>query len=236
MNKRLLGSALLVLLLGATTGCSQDSPNNSKGTSTAEAPLAAPKPGDDAPITPELLRLAEFAKMDYKATLAKCKKGDQQAIAEFFDFHRIVEEKSAVEHSLVCLDMIAASGDGNVAEVCKGLKDKLKVMVRERLAAAQPKSMKPELQKDMGEWAPKTWAALNNKILADPAREAAKNAEKAAKRQEGADASQGASEINASPKGASKNTESDGKSKGRPEGKGGQKPSEYLVPPKGGGQ
>jgi hypothetical protein len=30
----------------------------------------------------------------------------------------------------------------------------------------------------MSEWAPRTWAALNNQILADPVREAAKQTEK----------------------------------------------------------
>ena len=211
MKKGLLGSALFVLLLGATTGCSQDTPNNQKGKSTSETPTAL-APGSDAPITPELLRLAEFSKMDYNAVLAKCKKGDQQAILEFFDFHRIVETQSAVEHSLVCLDMIAASGDGNVAEVCKTLKDKLKVMVRERLVAAQPKSLKPELQKSMSEWAPKTWAALNNQVLADPVREAAKNAEKEAKL-----------------KGKTDVKPSDGVNAG------GEAPQQLIVPAKGGG-
>lgn len=172
MKKGLLGSALFVLLLGATTGCSQDTPSNQKGKSTSETP-ATPAPGSDAPVTAELIRLSEFAKMDYKAVLAKCKKGDQMAITEFFDFHRIVEEKSAVEHSLVCLDMIAAAGDDNVVGVCVGLKGKLKTLIRERLVAAQPKSAKPELQKSMSEWAPKTWAALNNQVVADPAQEAA---------------------------------------------------------------
>jgi hypothetical protein len=180
MKKGLLGSALFVLLLGATTGCSQDTPSNQKGKSTAET-TATPAPGGDAPITADLIRLSEFSKMDYKSVLEKCKKGDQQAIMDFLDFHRIVEMQSAVDHSLVCLDMIAVSGDGNVAEVCKTLKDKLKVMVRERLVAAQPKSLKPELQKSMSEWAPKTWAALNNQVLSDPVREAAKDAEKEVK-------------------------------------------------------
>lgn len=211
MKKRLLGGVLFALLLGATTGCSQDAPNKQNGTSTSETP-AAPAQGSDAAITPELIRLAEFAKMDYKATLAKCKKGDQQAIMEFFDFYRIVENKSAIEHSLVCLDMIATSGDGNVAEVCKGLKEKLKVMVREQLVAAQPKSANPALQKSMSEWAPKTWAALNNQVLSDPARDAAKSAEKEAKRKEGAGAKE-AGGVNA----------------------GGEAPTQLIVPAKGGG-
>jgi hypothetical protein len=182
MQKRLLGSALFVLLLGATTGCSQDSPaskNDLKGSGTTAAPAAAPAPGSDAPITDELLRLSEFAKMDYKATLSNCKKGDKTALLEFFDFHRIVEEKSAVEHSLVCLDMIAASNDAVVSDVCSSLKPKLKTLVVERLTAAQPKSAKPALQKPMSEWAPKTWAALNNLPIPDPAREAAEAAARA---------------------------------------------------------
>jgi len=176
MKKRLLGSALFILLLGATTGCSQDTPaskNDPKNTGTTAAPAAAPTSGDDAPITPELLRLSEFVKMDYAATLSKCKKGYKTALLEFFDFHRIVEEKSAVEHSLVCLDMIAASDDADVSEVCSSLKPKLKTLVLERLVAAQPKAAKPALQKPMSEWAPKTWAALNNLPIPDPAREAA---------------------------------------------------------------
>lgn len=176
MKKGLLGGALLVLLLGATTGCSQDTPaskNNSKKGDGTNAPSTTAAVGSDAPITPDLIRLSEFIKMDYKATLANCKKGDKTALLEFFDFHRIVEEKSAVEHSLVCLDMIAASDDGVVAEVCSSLKPKLKTLVLERLTAAQPKSSKPALQKNMSEWAPKTWAALNNLPIPDPAREAA---------------------------------------------------------------
>ena len=172
MKKGLLGGALLTLLLGATTGCSQDNPANQNEKSTP-ATTAAVAAGSEAPITPELIRLSEFIKLDYKTTLANCKKGDQQAILEFLDFHRIVEEKSAVEHSLVCLDMIAAAGDDNVVNVCVGLKEKLKVLIRERLVAAQAKSTNPQLQKSMSEWAPKTWAALNNQVLADPAREAA---------------------------------------------------------------
>lgn len=176
MKKGLLCSALFALLLGATTGCSQEKP---KAGSTDIVPTkeASHEPDQDG-ITPDLLRLSELVKMDYRATLAKFRKGDEHAIADFLDFFRIVEQKSATDHALVVLSAIPDAGDGQVANVVKTQKDKLKILVRDQLVAAQPKASKPEQRASMETWAPRTWAALNNQILRDPAREAAKEAEK----------------------------------------------------------
>lgn len=180
MKKGLLCGALFALLLSATTGCSQEKPK-AGGAEVTPSKEASHQPDQDG-VTPDLLRLSELTKMDYRATLAKCRKGDEHAIADFVDFFRIVEQKSATDHALVMLSMIPEAGDGQVANVIKTQKDKLKILVRDQLVAAQPKAAKPELRASMETWAPRTWAALNNKILIDPAREAAKEAEKKASR------------------------------------------------------
>lgn len=180
MKKGILCGVLFALLLGATTGCSQDQPKTNapaKNEPSKEASHEADKDG----ITPDLLRLAELTKMDYKGTLDKCRKGDEHAIADFLDFFRIVEQRSATDHALVVLAMIPDAGDGQVANVVKMQKDKLKVLIREQLVAAQPGAAKAELRTSMETWAPRTWAALNNKVLNDPARQQAKDQEKAAK-------------------------------------------------------
>ncbi len=182
MKKGLLGGVMFLLLMSATTGCSQnDTKNQGDPEKTTAAKPAEVPPGGDAPITPDLIRLSEFMKFDYKGTLEKCKKGDEQAIADFLDFHRIVDGNSSVEHATICLEMIPAASDAVVAKVCKTLKEKLKIMVRDRLVEAQKATKKPELQKSMSEWAPLTWAALNNQVVTDPVRESAKQAEKDAR-------------------------------------------------------
>lgn len=160
MKKGLLTGALSLLLLAATTGCSQNNPKESKEAGAAKA--AQPAPGSDAPITAELTRLSDFMKFDYKGILERCKKGDQEALVAFLDFHRIVEEQSALDHAVICLEMIPIAQDGQVAEACGSLKDKLKEMIRERLVKAQALTQKPELKKNISEWAPRTWAALSN--------------------------------------------------------------------------
>jgi len=187
MKKGLLGGVMFLLLMSATTGCSQNDSKNQGATdkATTAKPAEVP-PGGDAPITPDLIRLSEFMKFDYKGTLEKCKKGDEQAIVDFLDFHRIVDGNSSLEHATICLEMIPAASDAVVAKVCKTLKDKLKIMVRDRFVEAQKVTKKPELQKGMSEWAPRTWAALNNQILIDPAREAAKQTQKDVRARENA--------------------------------------------------
>ncbi len=123
----------------------------------------------DVTIFDDVLATAEFMKFDYKGTVARSKNGDMSAIVELFNFSRVVDGKEGRNHAVTCLELIPFS-DGKAAEAFREIrKDNLKKLVKERLIEAQSNTTKPELKKNMAEWAPHTWAALHNRFVENPA-------------------------------------------------------------------
>ncbi len=115
-----------------------------------------------------VVKSAKEQKFDYVAMLEKARKGDEKAIKEFFDFSRFADGLDGFDHATTCLELMPKANDVNVAKACSGMKPSLKRMLLERLAIAQSRTKKPELQSPPFEQQfPLTFAVLNEGVQAD---------------------------------------------------------------------
>jgi hypothetical protein len=115
-----------------------------------------------------VLKVADWAKFDYKSVLERAKKGDGAAVRELLDFHGTVDGADALNHSVTCLELIPVAGDrifGGAVAFCKPT---LKKLLKERLLQAQRRTKKTALRSNFAEWAPFTWGYLTDNPVVIP--------------------------------------------------------------------
>lgn len=113
-------------------------------------------------VSDNVLKVAEQARFDYKGTLKKATAKDDKALAELFEFIRLLENVEADEHAMTCLELIPVATDKVFSQAVQSRSTKMKAALLRRITAAQERSQKAELKKPMEEWAPYSWKALNN--------------------------------------------------------------------------
>jgi hypothetical protein len=116
---------------------------------------------NDIKVSEKVLKTAEWAKFKYLEELALAKSGDLVAIKRMLEFSKMVDGGEAIDHAVVCLELIPLAGDDNFATVVAGLSPKLREALLKRFNFAQGRSEKETLRLPMTVWAPHTWGALN---------------------------------------------------------------------------
>lgn len=113
-------------------------------------------------VAPSLLKFANLMGFKYLDILERSKKGEINAIVELMEFHGATDGKDAINHALACLEMMPVATDIRCALSYQNMKDVLKKLLLERFEIAQGKTEIEALRRPMKEWAPMSWAALNN--------------------------------------------------------------------------
>ena len=113
-------------------------------------------------VSDNVLQVADQAQFDYKGMLKKATAKDGKAVAELFEFIRLLENAEADEHAMTCLELIPIATDPVFAKAVKSRNVKMKAALLRRITAAQQRTQKADLKKPMEKWAPYTWNALNN--------------------------------------------------------------------------
>lgn len=117
---------------------------------------------DKMAISEGVLKLADWAAFKYKDVLTRALGGDVAAIKEFVEFHAVADGRDGLNHGVTCLELIFVVGDEVFTSGILMCKPKLKELLLERLVLAQGRSKSEALKQSMTEWAPYTWAVLNN--------------------------------------------------------------------------
>jgi hypothetical protein len=113
-------------------------------------------------VSESLLRFSEQMGFKYMDVLKKAEAADILSIKSLLEFHGTTDGKDALNHAVTCIELLPVAGDENYAYAAKNVKPKLKKLLLERFAIAQGRTQKTGLQKPMKDWAPMTWAALND--------------------------------------------------------------------------
>jgi hypothetical protein len=129
---------------------------------------------NEVTVAPSLVKFAGQMGFKYQEVLAKAKKGDIESIKQLMEFHGTADGTDGLNHAQTCLELIPSATDIKVALACQNLKPKLKELLVERFALAQGRTKNTNLQKPMKEWAPSTWASINNQPIECESCEAAK--------------------------------------------------------------
>jgi len=154
MRKELFTWIFVLLLMPfVQAGCQTDAKANS---------AAVEHGASDIFVSESVVRFAEQMGFKYVEVLEKAKKGDRKAIRDFLEFHGTTDGMDAINHAVTCLELIPVAGDENMALTCKYVKPKLNQVLLERFTLAQGRTHNEDLRKPMAEWAPMTWAAINN--------------------------------------------------------------------------
>jgi hypothetical protein len=117
---------------------------------------------NEVTVAPTLVKFATQMGFKYEPTLEKAKKGDLNAIKDMMEFHGTTDGTDALNHAQTCLELIPVATDDRIGLACQNLKPKLKTLLLERFTLAQGRTKNTELQKPLKDWAPGTWAVLNN--------------------------------------------------------------------------
>ncbi len=118
-------------------------------------------------VSETVVKSAKELKFDYVEVLEKARKGDQEAIKQFYDFHRLADGVDGLQHGITCLELIPFAGDTNVAEACAKFKPGLKKLIFERLVYAQANTQKEALKKPLEQNFPSVYKAFNIVIQPD---------------------------------------------------------------------
>jgi hypothetical protein len=129
---------------------------------------------NEVTVAPSLVKFAGQMGFKYQEVLAKAKKGDIESIKQLMEFHGTADGTDGLNHAQTCLELIPSATDIKVALACQNLKPKLKELLLERFALAQGRTKNTDLQKPMKEWAPSTWASINNQPIECESCEASK--------------------------------------------------------------
>ncbi|MFN0016459.1 MAG: hypothetical protein ACKVU2_18105 [Saprospiraceae bacterium] len=113
-------------------------------------------------VSDNVIKVAEQAQFDYKGNLKKASAKDSKALADMFEFTRLLENAEADEHALTCLELIPLATDAVFANAIKARKPKLKAALLRRILDAQGRTKKADLKKPLEEWAPFSFRALHN--------------------------------------------------------------------------
>lgn len=114
-------------------------------------------------ISKDVAHTAGQIKFEYKDVVKKAQNKNGEAVAQLFEFSRILDGNEISEHAVTCLEVIALAGDEVSARAIQKLNSKLKKVSKDRLVSAQSRTEKEELKKPIKKWAPYTWEALNDR-------------------------------------------------------------------------
>ena len=123
------------------------------------------KDSADIAVSEGVLKLADWAKFDYRNQLDKAKTGDLEAVKALIDFHSVADGVDGINHGVTCLELIPVIGDETFASAIPVFKPKLKKLLLERLMLAQARTKKEALRQSLTNWAPASWAVLNDQPL-----------------------------------------------------------------------
>lgn len=115
----------------------------------------------DVTVYDNVLKMADWAKFEYKTVLDSAKAGNEHSIKKFLEFHAVVDGIDALNHGVTCLELIPVATDEKFALSALACKPKLRKILLDRLILAQARTQKEQFRKSMTEWAPATWAVLN---------------------------------------------------------------------------
>jgi hypothetical protein len=113
-------------------------------------------------VSDNVVQLAKQLEFKYMDNLKKAENGDQDAFKELLQFHVMTDGVDGLNHAVTCLELINIANDENSALAIRLLKPKLKTLLLERYQLAQGRTQQEALRKPIADWAPMTWAALNN--------------------------------------------------------------------------
>lgn len=109
-----------------------------------------------------VLQLAKQLDFKYMDLLKKAENGDRDALKELLQFSIMTDGVDGLNHGVTCLELIDVANDENFALTVRLLKPKLKSLLLERLTLAQGRTTREALRKPLSDWAPMSWAAVNN--------------------------------------------------------------------------
>ncbi|MCC7246061.1 MAG: hypothetical protein IT269_10300 [Saprospiraceae bacterium] len=107
-------------------------------------------------------RQAQWAKFDYTDVLERAKKGEYKAIKDFLEFSAVVDGVDALDHAVTCIELLQYASDYRYSSVLQILKPNLRNVLKDRFQLAQGRTKVEELSKPMAQWAPMSWAILND--------------------------------------------------------------------------
>jgi hypothetical protein len=113
-------------------------------------------------VSKSVVKQAADFNINYGEVLDKAKTGDAEALIKFLNIHKYVDGVSGLEHAQTCIELIPIAGDGNFAQAASLVKPGLRALLKERLPLAQGRTEQEALRKPMQEWAPLTWATIND--------------------------------------------------------------------------
>lgn len=138
----------------------------------AVAGFSQKKSNKAASISDDVLAIADQLKIDYKGLVKKASAKDTLAIHELLEFSRMLDNQTAINHAVTCLELIPLAGDEAFAQEVSKRLIKLKALLLSQITQAQSLTQKEALKKPMSEWAPYTWEALNNRQYYIPSKDA----------------------------------------------------------------
>lgn len=140
----------------------------------AVAGFSQKKSSKTASLSDDVLAIADQLKIDYKGLVKKASAKDTLAIHELLEFSRMLDNQTAINHAVTCLEIIPLAGDAAFAQEVSKRLVKLKALLLNQITQAQSLTQKEALKKPMSEWAPYTWEALNNRQYYIPSKDAPK--------------------------------------------------------------
>jgi len=109
-----------------------------------------------------VLKLADQVQVDYKGLVKKSIAKDTLALKDLFEFSRMLDNNTLTEHAVTCLELIPLATDEMFARAVRSRSVKMKAFLLRNITEAQGATQKKDLKKPLSEWAPQSWAALNN--------------------------------------------------------------------------
>jgi hypothetical protein len=103
--------------------------------------------------------------IDYGKALDEAKTGRIEPVMKFINIHKYVDGVSGLEHGLACIELIPLIGDGNFAQACSMVKPGMRKLLVERLPLSQARSKNTALHAPLKDWAPLTWATINEQPI-----------------------------------------------------------------------
>ncbi|MBL7775760.1 MAG: hypothetical protein JNK89_07130 [Saprospiraceae bacterium] len=123
-----------------------------------------------------VIATASQLKFRYQDNVKKAAGQNAQAIADLYEFSRILDGEEAIAHARTLLELIPAAGDKAMARAIEPLGAKLKKVCTDRLIKAQSRTEIAALKEPIKSWAPYTWEALHGRPVIFPSEQAANGA------------------------------------------------------------
>ncbi len=116
-------------------------------------------------VFPAVEKTAEWVKFKYRDHMAKASNGNAESIKAMLEFSGTVDGVEALDHAVTCIELIPLAGDPAFADVLMHGKPLMRKALLERFQIAQARTKDEKFRKPMAEWAPATWAVLNEKPI-----------------------------------------------------------------------